>query len=173
MNYKYKENLLCTFCALRRSSVAVDVLRKQFADSGVTLSETKGGAGEGSTVYEGERVRLIVASWEAYTAYAASAEAATYDTIFDKDAYAFLGPAKGAPYAADVVQLLRPGGFVYLEVKNRADGGAGGPPFHVSTDDIAGSFGAAGARVVKDFGTQPAQYGPAMKQVAYMLRKGE
>jgi len=156
--------------AVEWSTVAVSMLRKQFESAGVTFSVSTDAMGKGSTVYEGERIRLVVASWEAY---AAVAEEESFDVIFDKDAFGYLGVQKGGPYAAKLCELLKPGGHVYLEVKNRKDGGAGGPPFHISAADIKGAFGARGTPIVHDFGVQPADYGTAMIQVAFMLRKEE
>jgi len=156
--------------AVEWSSVAVGTLLDQFAASGVSFDVSQGAAGVGTTLHEGERVRLIVADWDAYTAHAEANELASFDIIFDKDAYGFLGPAKGKAYATTLCKLLKPGAFIYLEVKQRADGGSAGPPFHISVEDINASFGACGVSIEKDFGPQPAPYGPQMTQMAYMLK---
>lgn len=68
-------------------------------------------------------------------------------------------------------RLIRPRGFLYLEVKNRADQSPEGPPFHISREMVEECFGACGVAIVKDFGKQPAPYGPSMTQVAYMMQK--
>lgn len=155
--------------AVEWSSVAVETLKKQFERSGVAFHTTKGAAGNGSVVHQGERVRLVVADWDAYASHASSSEAESFDLIFDKDAYGFLGPIRGKPYAKTLCGLLKPGGFIYIEVKNFAGAPSGGPPFHISKDDISSAF--VGVPIVKDFGKQPAPYGPNTSQVAHMLKK--
>eukprot|EP00931_Biecheleriopsis_adriatica_P078146 TRINITY_DN51613_c0_g1_i1.p1 TRINITY_DN51613_c0_g1~~TRINITY_DN51613_c0_g1_i1.p1 ORF type:complete len:269 (-),score=50.93 TRINITY_DN51613_c0_g1_i1:189-995(-) len=170
---KYAWDMGFHVTAVEWSSVAVGTLLEQFAASGVSFTTSQGTAGTDTTVYEGERIRLVVADWAAYTAHAEAKELASFDVIFDKDAFGFLGPTRGKPYAATLCKLLKPKAFVYLEVKNRAGGGSSGPPFHISVEDISDSFGSCSVPIVKDFGKQPAPYGPEMTQAAYMLQASE
>ncbi len=160
--------------AVEWSSVAVNNLKKQFEASGVVFSQSSlsEAAGDGSIVYEAEGIRLVVADWDAYAAWALERQEC-YDLIFDKDVYGYFGPVKGKPYAQSVCKLLKPRGFVYLEVKNMTNNSGGGPPFHISRLDVDEAFGACGLGVVKDFGKLHDAYGPAVSQVGYMLQKAE
>ena len=155
--------------AVEWSSVAINNLKKQFEASGVTFTET---VEESAVVYDAEGIRLVVADWDNYAAGALAKQEA-FDVIFDKDVYGFFGPVKGKSYAEIACRFLKPQGFVYLEVKNRADASRNGPPFHITQEDVHESFGPSGVAIIEDFGKLHDAYGPAIFQVGYMLQKSQ
>lgn len=111
-------------------------------------------------------VRIFQEEWFGWVA---RAEKNAFDLVVDKDCYGFLAHGRRRSYIDGILQLTRPGAFVYLEVKEKEDTDATkGPPFHISRAEVESGW--APFKIVREFGKQPFTYGKAV-QMAYMLRR--
>eukprot|EP00164_Ancoracysta_twista_P018615 GFYU01032326.1.p1 GENE.GFYU01032326.1~~GFYU01032326.1.p1 ORF type:complete len:252 (-),score=40.61 GFYU01032326.1:51-740(-) len=153
------------------SGVAMNKMKEYFSqENSVEFQQPPGGSDVVQS--SSERVSLFNVGWDAFGPYAAANEADKYDIIYDKDAFGYLKPEERAAYVETLDKVLKPKGFIYMEVKNRADGGPEGPPFHVGAEQIEKQWSKYGAKIVKDFGVQPGvKLPPGMTHVAFMLQR--
>ena len=74
-----------------------------------------------------------------------------FDAVWDRAALVAMEPSQRARYADTLAAVLRPGGRLLLSTFERAEGTpagrAAGPPYSVSTADVAALFGARGFRL--------------------------
>lgn len=95
----------------------------------------------------------------------------TVDCIFDKDAFGAIQPKDRAAYVTLMKTLLKPGGHVLLEVKNRSDGVGSpphGPPFHFDREIVAQAW--SGFTIVDYVAQFYPLKNPNWQQQAFLLR---
>jgi len=92
-----------------------------------------------------------------------------FDAVYDKDAFGALEKHMRQPYCQRIAEYTRPGGILYLEVKNKPDT-TSGPPFHVTKEDLEENF--TEFEFVKELGeVYENKSWAGMKQMGHIMKR--
>ena len=95
----------------------------------------------------------------------------TMDAVYDKDSFGALDKELRKPLCERMHAYLRPGGTVYIEVKNKPEGPGRlqGPPYHVEKSDLLEAF--EGFEYICSLGKVYELSLPGMSQMGHILKR--
>merc|ERR1719319_202979 len=154
-----------TIVANELTEIAVKELRKHFPKAKFEESELK----PKGTLHKSEKLNIHQCS-----IFDVDIPKESFDIIYDKDSLGALPPSTRENYLKTVLPLLKPGGYVHLEVKSKKVGDeepdmATGPPFHFTKDLVAKLY--SGFKLVEYTASIYNTGHPTWKQQCFMLQK--